>query len=429
MATRATRRLLTLALTLALALPKSTLPPVLPLPTLVPALPPRPAPVCVAGLLRPSRVVAGMPQCLRVPSRTSLRPAVHSQACSPQCTAPTPRFLWTPTAPALCASPHTLNSRFGKASSRSNVSFAFGVVFAHADIDAFETRALYVQRIVVGEVGKGLGNGRLRALLGGKGLAAFVQKTGYGVAVRVGSSRGLRLVGSLWRRHKATVISCGHRHLWKLLFLISVTAALLAFTHSQVVSIDLRDIDAIESALAWAFSGLQLALPLLPHGRPLGLVVGELAKTLGRGKLRKLATGIGVDCGVLAAGPKDRAQIVIALRAQDPPAHLRARLPARPAATTQAERLASVDTVGWAPPPWVRVVSRTPSPPPPCSSPRRGRAADHRRNFFLPRRQASSSHAAAPAAGLVVPTNDRTVTSKVQSTRDAEPVLRLRYTL
>ncbi|KAJ7481237.1 hypothetical protein B0H11DRAFT_1238230 [Mycena galericulata] len=39
------------------------------------------------------------------PSAVLIPQPVHSQACSPHCTAPTPRFLWSPTAPALCASP------------------------------------------------------------------------------------------------------------------------------------------------------------------------------------------------------------------------------------------------------------------------------------------------------------------------------------
>lgn len=57
-------------------------------------------------------------------------------------------------------------------------------------------------KMVLGEVGKGLGSGRLRALLGGKGVSTFGKKVGGGLVMKFGSPWSMKLAGRLWSRYK-----------------------------------------------------------------------------------------------------------------------------------------------------------------------------------------------------------------------------------
>ncbi|KAJ7461470.1 hypothetical protein FB451DRAFT_483955 [Mycena latifolia] len=299
-----TRKTLSLLFAVALAIPRSSPPHILrsgvaPSFADVAAVPRArqlgPSIAQILALPKPYPFCAG--QCL---PRTRTRSSIAVVASHSQC-AISERVAVTP-APASTAT--TANT----------TTIGFGITFADSDIDKFEGRLLFALqgaqsflpskvRTLSNEVLKVIGEGRLKWLLRGQDWGIALHKMGNGIAFKLGIHYGLGAAGVIWEVAGPDYLRWQRAHFWRLV--LTACAALVVVPLAAIragFTVDLHDVDAIESALVFTLSSLQSVLTTLRCGKVCPVILGEVSKALGRGRLKRLLAGVGLDSTVFKVG-------------------------------------------------------------------------------------------------------------------------------
>ncbi|KAJ7137705.1 hypothetical protein C8R44DRAFT_847819 [Mycena epipterygia] len=234
---------------------------------------------------------------------TARRPVNTDQTCSSTLGLLAARLCFEPPAPTRTAIKIV-------AAIAPTTSIGFGLAIPDSALDAFEPTFVvalqgvqlvlpWSSKIVVGELAKALGGGRLGTLVRGKGHFVFLQKVGGGVAMKIGLGQGLVVVSHFrWRRDLWKLALCA---IAALLLLPFTLAPALAYLQLDLTTLDLTDTDTLEALLIHAISVVQTILASL-RCKISAVVVGEIGRLLGKGRLRLLLGGVGWGAALRKGG-------------------------------------------------------------------------------------------------------------------------------